>query len=141
MGDIAVLMLRFVGTLALLASLASAITLPHPDGGTNHRCDWIPTRIVPTVGYGTLDRTMAEIHNTRFTYLASAADYLNCDIDGMAGVLKAESGNTGFDENGRMIIRFENHVFRDYYTPGMFLSISHLKTPHRATFTPRKQLD
>jgi len=34
----------------------------------------------------------------------------------LAGVLKAESSGNGFASNGKMIIRFENHVFYRYFT-------------------------
>ena len=58
-----------------------------------------------------LDRKMADIYNTKGSYLKDAASALGISPAAAAAVLKVESGGAGFSSLGKMIIRFENHVF------------------------------
>ncbi len=64
-------------------------------------------------GLGSLDRAMAEIYNTKGQYLKQAASMLGIDTASAAAVLKVESAGAGFGSDGRLKIRFENHIFYD----------------------------
>lgn len=54
-----------------------------------------------------------------FSDLAAAATRLRTDIPEIRAVSATESRNAGFDDKGRVIIRFEGHIFRKY-TGGKF---------------------
>jgi LysM repeat protein len=60
-----------------------------------------------------LERSMAIIYNAKAKYLHEQAQALGISTAAAAAVLKIESGGGGFANDGRMIIRFENHVFYD----------------------------
>lgn len=62
-----------------------------------------------------LQRTMANIYNNLGKYLQTKASELGIDVGSAAAVLKVESGGAGFAESGKIIIRFENHVFYKYW--------------------------
>jgi LysM repeat protein len=64
-------------------------------------------------GLSGLERTMATIYNSKAKYLHEQAQALGISTAAAAAVLKVESGGGGFANDGRMIIRFENHVFYD----------------------------
>jgi LysM repeat protein len=64
-------------------------------------------------GLGALDRQMAIIYNGKGKYLHEQAQALGISTAAAAAVLKVESRGVGFGADGRMIIRFENHVFYD----------------------------
>lgn len=64
-------------------------------------------------GLSGLDRAMAIIYNAKGKYLHEQAQALGVSTAGAAAVLKVESRGQGFSSDGRMIIRFENHVFHD----------------------------
>jgi hypothetical protein len=64
-------------------------------------------------GLSGLDRTMAIIYNAKGKYLHEQAQALGVTTAAAAAVLKVESRGVGFASDGRMIIRFENHVFYD----------------------------
>ena len=57
--------------------------------------------------------TMADIYNKYGKYLKEKSQELGISTASAAAVLKVESQGSGFGSNGRMIIRFENHVFYD----------------------------
>lgn len=59
---------------------------------------------------------MKMIYNSKGKFLAEEAAKLGVETRDLAGVLKAESSGNGFASDGRMIIRFENHIFYNYYT-------------------------
>ena len=64
---------------------------------------------------GYLVRTMAGIHDRFGKWIFAKSAQLGCRTSHLAAILKVESGGAGFDSGGRMIIRFENHVFdREY---------------------------
>jgi hypothetical protein len=65
---------------------------------------------------GALSKKMGKIHNDYGKYLNDKANAMGVTEDGLAAVLAIESGGQGFDGNGRMMIRFENHVFYKQYT-------------------------
>ena len=54
---------------------------------------------------------MAAIYNARGKYLKEQANALGVSPAALAAVLKVESGGRAFGPDGRVIIRFENHVF------------------------------
>jgi LysM repeat protein len=64
-------------------------------------------------GLSGLERAMAVIYNAKAKYLHEQAQALGISTAAAAAVLKVESGGGGFASDGRMIIRFENHVFYD----------------------------
>lgn len=63
-----------------------------------------------------LDHTMAAIYNDKGRYLKQKASSLGISSAAAAAVLKCESGGAGFHRtSGKMIIRFENHIFWDQW--------------------------
>lgn len=64
-------------------------------------------------GLSGLEHRMAIIYNAKAKYLHEQAQALGISTAAAAAVLKVESGGGGFANDGRMIIRFENHVFYD----------------------------
>ena len=58
-----------------------------------------------------LDLKMAEIYNLKGKYLKDTAAGLGIDAASVAAVLQVESAGHGFAMDGKMIIRFENHIF------------------------------
>lgn len=63
-----------------------------------------------------LDHTMAVIYNDKGRYLKQKASALGISSAAAAAVLKCESGGAGFHRtSGKMIIRFENHIFWDQW--------------------------
>ena len=62
-----------------------------------------------------LDLRMASLYNTRGKYLKQQAIALGIQAAPLAAVLQVESGGRGFSNDGRMIIRFENHIFNKYW--------------------------
>jgi nucleoid-associated protein YgaU len=72
-----------------------------------------PEDPVLLAGLSGLDRAMAIIYNAKGKYLHEQAQALGITTAAAAAVLKVESRGQGFASDGRMIIRFENHVFYD----------------------------
>jgi hypothetical protein len=62
-----------------------------------------------------LELTMASIYNTRGKYLKDNAAKIGLTGAVLAAVLKVESNGHGFGNDGRTIIRFENHIFRSQW--------------------------
>jgi hypothetical protein len=58
---------------------------------------------------------MAEIYNGKGKYLKEMASGLGISAASAAAVLLVESGNAGFASTGKMVIRFENHIFHDQW--------------------------
>jgi len=54
---------------------------------------------------------LAQLYNTKGAYLGDEAQKLSVGVEDTAAVLQAESGGAGFSDDGRMTIRFENHIF------------------------------
>jgi N-acetylmuramidase len=69
--------------------------------------------LIPQKGLKGLELRMATIYNTKGKYLEDKATELSIDSASAAAVLYVESSGAGFNDAGRMIIRFENHVFFD----------------------------
>jgi len=86
---------------------------PKPEPGAAAHADLGASDPISLTGRFGLDRTMAAIYNAKGRYLCEAARALGVDSACAAAVLKVESGGSGFARDGRMIIRFENHVFFD----------------------------
>ncbi len=59
------------------------------------------------------ERQVASLWNRMGGLLKALAAHLELDPAAAVAVLTVESGGRAFDANGRMIIRFENHVFYD----------------------------
>ena len=70
-----------------------------------------PRDPIPLNQHSGLNRVMAEIYNKYGAYIKTKAVNLGIGTAAAAGVLKCESGGEGFSDNGKMIIRFENHIF------------------------------
>ena len=63
-------------------------------------------------GLSGLKRTMAVIYNAKGKYLHEQAKALGISTAAAAAALKVESNGHGFGSDGKMTIRFENHVFK-----------------------------
>jgi len=70
-----------------------------------------PSDSAATKGLKGLDLTMAGIYNARGKYLKEQAAKMGVSAADLAAVLLVESRGRGFDEEGNVITRFENHVF------------------------------
>ena len=68
-----------------------------------------PLVLAPTAGFGA--RTLARIWNTYGNLLTQLAQRLQIDVNTAVAVLAVESGGQAFGSDGRMIVRFENHLF------------------------------
>lgn len=66
-------------------------------------------------GLSGLQRKMAEIYNKHGTFLEEQSRALGIPVEAAAAVLYVESGGRGFSSTGKMIIRFENHIFYKYW--------------------------
>ena len=60
-----------------------------------------------------VERQVASLWNRMGGLLKALAAHLEIDPATAVAVLTVESGGRAFDANGRMIIRFENHIFYD----------------------------
>lgn len=74
-----------------------------------------PEDAVDVTGLDGLERLMASIYNARGKYLKEKATELGAKPSALAAVLKVESSGHGFSRDGRPIIRFENHIFRQQW--------------------------
>jgi hypothetical protein len=74
-----------------------------------------PDDAVDVAGLDGLERLMASIYNARGKYLKEKATELGAKPSALAAVLKVESSGHGFSRDGRQIIRFENHIFRQQW--------------------------
>jgi nucleoid-associated protein YgaU len=86
------------------------------DVGNTTEVEDSPNTLAPSdpIALGTvfgMDRTMAEIYNDKGRYLKRKSSALGISAASAAAVLKVESGGKGFSDSGKMIIRFENHIF------------------------------
>lgn len=94
--------------------LVSGITLPLT-GGTNSDPGMVasPRVVLSAFSSSTSSiRAMADIHDRFGTYLIDRAARIGCEAAALAAIVYVESGGNGFSSSGRMIIRFENHVFK-----------------------------
>ncbi|GAB4547667.1 MAG: hypothetical protein OHK0023_09480 [Anaerolineae bacterium] len=70
-----------------------------------------PNKLIPPQPNGTTEAAVARTWNVYGGLLGRLSDLLNIPVDVVVGVLVAESGGAAFGPDGRMIIRFENHIF------------------------------
>ncbi len=70
-------------------------------------------KIKPAPNRTYIERQVADLWNRMGGLLKALAAQLDIDPAAAVAVLTVESGGRAFDANGRMIIRFENHVFYD----------------------------
>jgi 3D (Asp-Asp-Asp) domain-containing protein len=70
-------------------------------------------KIRPGANRTWVERQVADLWNRMGGLLKALAEQLEIDPAAAVAVLTVESGGRAFDANGRMIIRFENHVFHD----------------------------
>lgn len=68
-------------------------------------------KLYPASGAGKTEQQVAGIWNRLGGLLKPLADSLKIDPAVTVAVLAVESGGRGFGSDGRMIIRFENHIF------------------------------
>lgn len=102
------------------------VTLPDeqlPDGFLRNRDDLAALTLAPPqdklINAATVqtpaERLLAYIWNRYGRLLAAVADEMHIDPAVAAAVVAVESGGKGFADDGRMIIRFENHRFHHYW--------------------------
>ncbi|GAB4525674.1 MAG: hypothetical protein OHK0046_41720 [Anaerolineae bacterium] len=72
-----------------------------------------PEKAIPTGSLNAKQRVVARIWNDYGGFLSLLAQKLVLPVEMVMAVMAVESGGRGFDDNGRMIIRFEVHVFDD----------------------------
>ncbi len=101
------------GLWLLLLDLAPDAEVVESPGGIK------PAEQLNTGDFSGLKKSMARIYNKYGAYLERAAADLGVKVEAAAGVLKVESGGKAYGEDGRMIIRFENHVFRREWLRGV----------------------
>jgi len=74
-----------------------------------------PEKLIPLQPEGSTEAAVARAWNLYGGLLQRLSDLLSIPVDAIVGVLIAESGGAAFGEDGRMIIRFENHIFWRYW--------------------------
>jgi hypothetical protein len=74
-----------------------------------------PEKLIPPQPQGTTEAAVARAWNIYGGLLSRLGDLLSIPVDVIVGVLVAESGGAAFGADGRMIIRFENHIFWRYW--------------------------
>lgn len=102
-----------------------------PPGGTQPQVDpqQVPLEppaaqklsVSPTAPY--LERLTAEVWNKYGGILSALSKQLDIDPGVAVAVFAIESGGRGFGPDGRLLIRFENHIFFEYWgksNPGKF---------------------
>eukprot|EP00823_Brevimastigomonas_motovehiculus_P004632 TRINITY_DN3145_c0_g1_i1.p1 TRINITY_DN3145_c0_g1~~TRINITY_DN3145_c0_g1_i1.p1 ORF type:complete len:490 (-),score=120.48 TRINITY_DN3145_c0_g1_i1:219-1688(-) len=102
--------------ICVLCLLSSAWARTNPGSGSDVDTAMQPRNKISLTGLSGDKKTMANIHNNRALYLNKKSAELLIRPPDAAAVLKVESGGSGFNSNGRMIIRFENHVFYSQFT-------------------------
>lgn len=73
--------------------------------------DLVPDRIIPTQASRSAEAVVANTWNRFGGLVGKLSSLLNIPPGSVVAVLAAESGGNAFAADGRMIIRFENHVF------------------------------
>jgi len=72
-------------------------------------------RQIGTIGLNSSELMVARIWNSYGALLGKLAAQLSIPVNATVAVLAAESGGNAFDPSGRLIIRFENHIFYQYW--------------------------
>jgi hypothetical protein len=68
-------------------------------------------RIIIQPGFSSRQTAVARTWNSHGGLLTALSDIIDVDTAAAVAVLCVESGGRGFSSDGRMIIRFENHIF------------------------------
>jgi murein DD-endopeptidase MepM/ murein hydrolase activator NlpD len=82
-----------------------------------------PSRVIPAQPARSAESVVANTWNAYGGLLERLGGMLNIPVDGIVAAITAESGGNAFGPDGRMIIRFENHIFWRYWgekNPDMF---------------------
>ncbi len=74
-----------------------------------------PTRPISTLGLNSSELMIARTWNSYGGLIGKLAAQLSIPVNAAVAVLAAESGGNAFDPSGRLIIRFENHIFYQYW--------------------------
>lgn len=77
--------------------------------------DIVPDSQIPEQTEKTRAAAIARVWNSYGGLLEELADLLRIPVSTMASVIAAESSGRAFGDDGRMIIRFENHLFWRYW--------------------------
>ncbi len=75
----------------------------------------VPDKIIPTEGLAGAELAVAQTWNDYGNLLSRLSDRLAIPVKAVVAVLVAESSGRAFAADGRMIIRFENHIFYRYW--------------------------
>lgn len=73
-----------------------------------------PVKQLPVEG-GTKEKIAAKTWNNYGNLISTVSKELGIEVEAALAVLCVESGGSGFGADGKMIIRFENHVFYSYW--------------------------
>jgi len=82
-----------------------------------------PEKLIPAQTANTSEAIIAKTWNNYGGLLSKIATQVSCPVNAIVATIAAESGGSGFGSDGRMIIRFENHIFWDLWgqaNPGQF---------------------
>jgi uncharacterized protein YgiM (DUF1202 family) len=77
--------------------------------------DLVPDRVIPAQTANASSAVVARTWNNYGGLIAKLAAMLKIPLGGVVATLAAESGGTCFGPDGRLIIRFENHIFYQYW--------------------------
>jgi len=75
----------------------------------------VPDKIIPIEGLSGKDLTIANTWNSYGGFIGTLANKLKVPPSAVIGTLVAESGGAGFASDGRLIIRFEVHLFYRFW--------------------------
>jgi uncharacterized protein YraI len=77
--------------------------------------DLVPARLIPTQAANASAAAVARAWNSYGGLIGKLAALLKIPTSTVVAVVAAESGGSGFGPEGRLIIRFENHLFYQYW--------------------------
>ncbi len=75
----------------------------------------VPSRLIPPQNDNAPGAAVARAWNSYGGLLERLARVLNIPVNSLVATLAAESGGNCFGPGGRLIIRFENHIFYQYW--------------------------
>jgi len=75
----------------------------------------IPSEIIPTDGLAGAELAVANTWNNFGNLMRTLSNLLNVPVNALIAVLVAESSGRVFAADGRMVIRFENHLFYRFW--------------------------
>lgn len=108
--------IRYQGVAGYAAKQFLSIGAPIRTGYLREQADLfdaelVPNTLIPPQIAKTAASLVARVWNTYGGLIEPLAKMLNIPRGTMVGVIGAESGGNAFSADGRMIIRFENHIF------------------------------